>query len=262
MLFHRQQTGTTTLRWRWNWKLLLFAGVFLPLTVALGFWQLQRADEKQHLLELQEKRDASGPQLFTTVSATADNQFLPVRVAGRFDNTRTVLLDNRVRHGQPGYEVVSLFRVAGNGQWLLVNRGWVAGGLDRGVLPQIPDVTGDRTLTGHLYHQLRQPLQLGENGWQQQQWPQMVQYLEPKEAEPWLGETLFPYVLRLDQSAPGALETGWIVVNMQPGKHIGYAVQWFAMAATLLTLMVFASSNLGAVLRGRFGKSRGGSTDE
>ncbi len=262
MVLDRQQTATPTLGWHWNWKLLLFAGLFLPLTVALGFWQLLRADEKRLLLDLQQQREANGPQPFASISGDVDNQFLAVRVVGHFDNERTVLLDNRVRHGQPGYEAVSLFKVAASDQWLLVNRGWLAGGLDRRVLPSVPKVTGEQTLTGHLYRQSTPPLRLGDNGWQQQRWPQIVQSLQPAEAGLWVGETLFPYLLRLDQRAPGALQTGWTIVNVQPGKHIGYAVQWFAMAATLLILTVFASSNLGTVLRGRFGKTGGGSADE
>ncbi len=262
MALHRQQTTTPALSWRWNWKLLSFSGIFLPLTVVLGFWQLQRADEKSLLLELQQQRETSGPQPFANISAAADNQYLAVRVAGHFDNERTVLLDNRVRRGQPGYEAVSLFKVAGSDQCRLVNRGWIAGSLDRRVLPPVPKVTGEQILTGHLYRQTTPPLRLGDNGWRQQQWPQVVQSLLPAEAEPWVGEKLFPYVLRLDQRAPGALHTGWTIVNVQPGKHVGYAVQWFAMAATLLILTVFASSNLGAVVCGRFGKTGDGLTDE
>ena len=50
---------------------------------------------------------------------------------------------------------------------------------------------------------------------------------------------------------PGALETGWQVVNVVPGMHTGYAVQWSALSMALLILTLFANSNLGAVLKHR-----------
>ena len=38
--------------------------------------------------------------------------------------------------------------------------------------------------------------------------------------------------------SPLALVAEWTVVNQSPSKHIGYAVQWFAMAAVLLLIGV------------------------
>ncbi|MFN2360435.1 MAG: SURF1 family cytochrome oxidase biogenesis protein, partial [Marinobacter sp.] len=33
-------------RWQFDWRLLLFSGLFLPLLIGLGAWQLERAQEK------------------------------------------------------------------------------------------------------------------------------------------------------------------------------------------------------------------------
>ena len=55
---------------------------------------------------------------------------------------------------------------------------------------------------------------------------------------------LFPYPIRIDAGEPGALVVEWKVVNSGPEKHIGYAVQWFAMSAVLAILYIFRSSNL------------------
>mgnify|MGYP000143624448 CR=1 FL=1 len=52
------------------------------------------------------------------------------------------------------------------------------------------------------------------------------------------------YQLRLDQDSPGALQTGWAAVSVQPAKHTGYAVQWFVMALVLLLMTLIANSNL------------------
>jgi cytochrome oxidase assembly protein ShyY1 len=52
------------------------------------------------------------------------------------------------------------------------------------------------------------------------------------------------YQLRLDQDSIGALKTGWTTVAVKPEKHVGYAVQWFAMAITLLIMTIIANSNV------------------
>ena len=46
-------------------------------------------------------------------------------------------------------------------------------------------------------------------------------------------ERLFPYSVRIKAGETGALAVEWKVVNTGPAKHIGYAVQWFAMSAVL-----------------------------
>ena len=37
-------------RWQFDWRLLVFSGVLLPILIGLGVWQLNRAEEKQLLL--------------------------------------------------------------------------------------------------------------------------------------------------------------------------------------------------------------------
>lgn len=240
--------GVPRLHWRWNYRVLAMAACLFPVTLALGFWQLHRADEKRALLEVHAGRAAADPVPFAGIKARADNDYLRVVVTGKIDNERVFLVDNRVRHGRPGYEVVSPLRTD-DGRWLLVNRGWIQAGLDRRVLPVVPPLTGEVKLTGYLYRNPGKPFSLGDDQWQPGRWPQIVQHVEPERLEERLGVDLFPYSLRLEASASPGLEPGWEIVNLPPSTHIGYAVQWFALAATLLVLTVFANSNLAAVLR-------------
>jgi cytochrome oxidase assembly protein ShyY1 len=67
-------------------------------------------------------------------------------------------------------------------------------------------------------------------------------------------ERLFPYSVRIKAGETGALAVEWKVVNTGPAKHIGYAVQWFAMSAVLAFLFVLRSSNLRLWLRERRGE--------
>lgn len=234
--------------WQPNGKLVLFVVFFLPLTIALGFWQLSRADQKQALVDEFERRQAAAPVAVDSLNGSV-RQYVRIMAQGRFDNERSILLDNRIRQGRAGYEVVTPFEVAPSGRWLLVNRGWIAAGPSREQLPPVPAVTGKVALSGYLY-QPGDPFTLGEEQWREH-WPQVLQNLDAERLADRLGVALDGYSLRLDDGAPGALRVGWTVINVQPERHIAYAVQWFALAAALVVLALFANSNLGALLRHR-----------
>lgn len=235
-------------QWQPNRGVLALVVLFLPLTVALGFWQLDRAAYKQQLVNDYRLRAEAPPRPLLQVDLESDNgdhDYRRVEARGVFDNQRTLLLDGRIREGRPGYEVVVPFRLA-DGRWLLVNRGWIAGSLNRAELPVVPPVTGEVVVTGYLYRPPGEPFTLGDEIWLET-WPQVLQNLDPA----WLSEQLSlplpDYRLRL---APGigALEADWDVVSVQPDKHTAYAVQWFAMALALAVLAVFANSNLASLL--------------
>ncbi len=240
--------------WRWNWKILLFALLFLPLTLRLGFWQLSRAEEKEALLLAHQQQMSAPPVNFEQLPTNANQQYLPVRVSGQYDNRRTLLLDNQVRHGRPGYEVIAIFN-ADAGPALLVNRGWVAASLDRAILPEISPIEGRVELSGYLYRSPGQQVMLGEDVWDADKALQIVQNAAPERAAEQLQQPFYPYQLRLDENAPGALKTGWPVVNVIPEKHTAYAVQWFCLAALLVVLTLLANSNLAALMRGRGGSN-------
>lgn len=242
--------------WQPNPGLLLFVAVFLPLTVILGFWQLAREAEKRALLDRQVAIQEQPPVDIKALRSTGDYRYRPVFARGHFDNRRTILLDNRVRHGQPGYEVVSPFILAGSDRLILVNRGWIAGSVDRSVLPDVPAVQGERLLTGSLYRPVAPPFRLGAEEWTGL-WPQRLQNLDIDKLAELLGSSVFPWSLRLDATSPAALEVGWPTVNVQPEKHRAYAVQWFSMATALLILAIVANSNIVSLM-----KKQGRKTDE
>ena len=81
---------------------LVLALLLVPLLSALGFWQLHRADEKQLMLVEQSAKANADPVLFSELSAAeqGEDAYLRVIVAGRYDQSKSMLLDNRVRSGQ------------------------------------------------------------------------------------------------------------------------------------------------------------------
>lgn len=245
-----QQQAKISFQWQWNWKILLFAGIFFPITISLAFWQLERADEKHALLETYQQKKIAAPVSIAEAMRFSDQQYVRVHLEGEYDNRSPLLIDNQVRNGRPGYEVINPFESSQNG-WFLVNRGWLPGGLDRSVLPDVGAVPGKVTLVGYLYRSPGKQLMLGEDKWREGDGPKIIQNAAPKKVSEKLAIPFYAYTLRLDAGMPGALETGWQVVNVVPGMHTGYAVQWSALSIALLLLTLFANSNLGAVLKHR-----------
>jgi len=248
-----------------EWRTTLFVALLLPLLVGLGCWQLDREVEKRELLTRFEARRAADPLPVDSALATrapAALAYLPVRLRGRYLADRYLLLDNRVQGGRFGYEVVSLF-AREDGGYALVNRGWVPGDPARRSLPEPAAPAGVVELTGQLYVPPDPPYLLGEQSSAVDDWPRVVQALEMaplgEALAAALGAPVFPWSIRLDAGAPGALSVDWPVVNVSPAKHRGYAVQWFTMAAVLGLFFVLRSSNLWALLRGR--QAAGGNDD-
>lgn len=69
-------------------------------------------------------------------------------------------------------------------------------------------------------------------------WPQTITAVEPAKLWKTLERDGFAYELRAEPG-PASYEADWPVVAMGPEKHLGYAVQWFAMATALLGLYLY-----------------------
>lgn len=233
------------MQWQWNGPLLAFCLIALPLTLAAGCWQLRRAEEKRELLAAFDARAQQAPVALAEVDPAADHRYLRVSVAGRPDQRRQFLLDNRMRDGRAGYEVLTPVQFAER-RWVLVNRGWLPRGVDRTRLPDIPRLADRVALVGQLHPLASGALVLGPED-PAAGWPQVIQQSDPQLLEQRLGVSLFPYQVRLEDS-PGFV-TGWVTTSLSPAQHRGYAVQWFALAVALVVLGLFANSNLPEWLR-------------
>jgi surfeit locus 1 family protein len=214
---------------------MLFSGLFLPLLLGLGVWQLQRAEfkQQQQVQWDQQTSELAWPQL---VEQGLDAG-RPVLLNGSYGDT-TWLLDNRTRDGMAGYEVLTVFYPL-QGPALVVNRGWVIAPRTREQLPEIPATQERVEISGRLADFPQPPVlaavQPGSG------WPRRVQSLPPEVAQDVVPE-LPRLILRLaDQNQPGALRADWAPDRMAVATHYGYATQWFALALMLTILTVVAS---------------------
>lgn len=238
-----------------EWRLALFTALMVPLMVSLGFWQLQRAEEKAALAAAFDARQLQPAAPLSELWDKSDESlaYAPVRLIGHFLPDAYFLLDNQVRDGQVGYEVLGILELADDSGSVLVNRGWIAGGADRQTLPVVPLIDGPVEITGQVYIAPGTPFLLAEQQLDTQ-WPKRIQAVEMDKLTPAVaglqGGKVFPYPVRIDTGERGALVTDWKIVNLSPQMHQGYAVQWFAMATVLLLFYLFRSSNLWQLLTG------------
>jgi surfeit locus 1 family protein len=205
--------------------------VLLPLTVALGIWQLHRAAEKRALEDARLASFGTLPMAEARLEGSAD--YTRFRLKGRFDATRQFLIDNRSRHGVPGYLVVTPFDTVG-GRRVLVDRGWVAAPVSRATLPVVDAPTDEVTI--EVTHWRAEPPPNSVEAWASD-WPKRVQYVDLERMAAAVGGAL-PIELRLAEGQPGSLEQLVIGEEMTPTRHLAYAVQWFGMALALCAAFV------------------------
>src|SRR5690606_13163399 len=228
------------LQFRPGWKMTLFTLCFSPLLVLLGMWQLDREAEKIQRQQDYDLRQQSAAVPVGTVSADGDDlAFLKVSASGQYDNDRAWLLDNRIHDGRIGYELLSPFRTA-QGQWLVVNRGWIVAGQSRAELPRPEHVEGQVNIEGTVHVPTGEQFMLGaDDAAYDGEWPLVIQSEDLQRMAASVGQAMFPYSIRLLPGSPGLEQANWQTVNMQPEKHRAYAVQWFTMLAALLAMYLY-----------------------
>jgi surfeit locus 1 family protein len=226
------------------WPSLVFLMVF-PALLGLGFWQMERADAKQQLVEQRAASELVAPlELRRNMALGVGDRYRPAQVRGSYVAGQQWLLDNRVYLGQPGYHVFTAFRIAGeDAPGLLINRGWVSVGASREFLPALPLPEGPVTLSGRLDSPASVGLIMGEVPLESVEDKVVLQSLDIGALAAARGMDLLRYALVIDEGQPGGLQHDWSPIPaMGPEKHLGYAVQWFGLAVALLIIYVGVNS--------------------
>ncbi len=212
----------------------------LPVLVSLGFWQLGRAEEKRQLLAQDALHRVAEPVASSQLTSLDAPAFRRVQLRGQFDADHSLILDNRQRDGHVGVELLQPFHDQASGLWLLVNRGWLPWN-DRRTPPHFDTPGQVLSIVAWVYIPPGATYQLSPDP-RNQRWPRLVTALDPSALWAELGRDGFAHEMRLTPG-PGAYQLGWPVVAMGPEQHVGYAVQWFAMALTLAGLYLYFGFN-------------------
>ena len=182
--------------------------------IALGNWQAGRAHEKRAL-----GQEVKG-----------------ISVAGEFLPQHTVLLDNKLRHGRAGYEVITPFRLTDSNDHLLVNRGWAAAPPLREQLPQVRTPPGEVRIEGIVLPRLPRVLSMGKPGQ-----GSVRQNLDVEQFAAETGLALRPIVLQQHAGPEDGLLREWPAPDAGIEKHESYSLQWYSFAVLAFALFVALS---------------------
>jgi surfeit locus 1 family protein len=212
----------------------LATALALALLLGLGFWQLNRKAWKEGLIAAMDQRLAAAPAELPPPdqwsALTPDNsEFRRVRFRGEFlpvKDTYAYVAGSALRNDirAPGYFVFRPARLA-NGRTVVVNRGYVPLDHTAQSAAETPEVTGylrfpeksspftaDSDADGDVWFVRDQRAMAAKRGW---------------------GEVAPFYV---DQETPvpasGLPRPSALTVNLR-NDHLGYALTWFGLAATL-----------------------------
>ena len=200
-----------SLRFRLPWWAVALAAAGCAAGVALGNWQSDRAEEKR--------------------AAAAAVQRVALR--GEFFERFTVFLDNKVYRGQPGFQVVQAFRTT-DSRHILVNRGWIAAGARREQLPEIRTPAGVVALAGIRLERLPRAYEPSAARPAGRIW----QNVTVEAFAAWSGLALEPWVLEQHSALDDGLARDWPRPDLGIEKHLGYALQWYSLAALSVILLL------------------------
>jgi len=221
---------------------------FVILMINLGFWQLDRANQKTDLLVL--LADDNITKVTDAKQIKTLPQYANVNLKGRYLSAPQLLLDNQIDNQVVGYHVFTPFLIEGLGTYIMVNRGWVA--KDKLDQRDFSVQTDTIVLQGKLNHSPQVGIQLGEIELDKDQKIQVMTYFDRDKVSKYLYENLCKdlscivshRVLLLEKNQDQGFKREWQPVVMPPEKHIGYAVQWFSMTFVLIVLFVYWVSKL------------------
>lgn len=218
----------------------LIVGWLLALAVIggfarLGFWQSERAVEKQAMLDdaahVLADRQPAGLDAAADVQQRERYQW--ARGSGEFATGAQWLLDNQQRDGRVGVSAYRIF-IPDQGTPLLVDLGWLPLPGDR-TMPSVERPPGAIVVEGLLSPPPSGGIALGasmaeaSNGW-------LMLRVDIPAISAAAGTPLAVRVLRLDPASPLGYERDLALLpnTLPPDKHRGYALQWFGLAAAVL----------------------------
>lgn len=231
------------MRFSFRFRLLPFIAMLIvaAIGISLGQWQLRRAAEKEAIEQrIQEREKEPALRLEGNAASAADAdalEFRKVTVRGTFLPDWTIYLDNRPYQGKPGFHVITPLKIAGSSRHILVERGWIARDLaDRSRIPAIATPVGNVEVTGTVRRHAGRLLQLGQPA------PlkpgAIVQNLDAAQMAQASGLDFEQFIVEQTGDAGDGLVRDWPRPSLGVDRHLGYAFQWFALAATAFLFFV------------------------
>lgn len=210
------------------------------ILVKLGFWQLERAEQKlQWQTALSQRQNASVLTYEQLLAKLGNDNLTGYKLSTQVAPIlqQVFLLDNQTVNGRVGYLAYQAFEVSADKPWLLVELGFEAGNVDRSILPNVTALTTPLQLSGRVYQKQMNPMSsdlMAETGS-----PMRIQNLNIEQLALLINKPLAPVVLQPNNIPGDSRVHPWQPIPLSAQKHQGYAVQWFSMAGVFGLIMLF-----------------------
>jgi len=218
-----------------SWLPLLVGMLLVIQFAGLGVWQVSRGLEKRATQYAYNDETGFAPWQDGMVV----RPYQQLKVTGRFDTDHQILLENIILNSRYGYYVVTPLIVADDAPVLLINRGWLEKGRDGLDVTKLDVTTESLTVRGRAGSLPRAGYKMGDAIPSTSIWPKYAVYPSAEEVAAALGRDVQPFVLLMHNEEQRGFFRHWVPAEFGPGKHFGYALQWFAMGAVLATLLVW-----------------------
>ncbi|WP_437584861.1 SURF1 family cytochrome oxidase biogenesis protein [Paramicrobacterium sp. CJ85] len=228
--------------WRWTGYLAV-ATVFAIACGFLSNWQVNRLHEKEHIQNLITSNWDADPLPLAEVVPTAgafeaSREYQPVTMAGEYLADEQVLVRNRPRSGQPGFEVITPLKLD-SGLIFMVDRGWVPTGSAQDLPDHVPaPPEGEVSVTARLKPgEPELPGRSAGNG-------QIATVHLPDLASRVDGEsyTAAYGLLMSEHPAPAeARPLPALQPEINEGMHLSYAIQWVLFAVLAFAFLGYAA---------------------
>jgi surfeit locus 1 family protein len=160
--------------------------------------------------------------------------FQRVEAHGEFRPELSIFLDNKVREGVVGYEVLTPLKLADSATHVLVDRGWVAARSARSETPVVRTPAGEVRVEGLAVPPPTRFLELSSQVVTGRVW----QNLHLDRYEQQYKIALQPIVVQQRNDLDDGLVRDWKPLDTGIDRHRAYALQWFAMSAVIVILYV------------------------
>ncbi len=220
---------------------LIFAITFCGFIV-LGFWQIDRADQKNVLNSNYTDRQQEAIIVLDKNNVIDEKSSLlwrKVEFEGSFINKQNIILDNQIFNQIAGFNIITPFKIRGSDSLVLINRGWHPNLKNRETLPIINEISDERILQGHIASFPVSGIKLGKNNIETLN-SQIFRFqrLDAAELNYFFSAKIMPYMIYLDPIIDKELYGNFKLPAPDSQKNYGYAFQWFAFAITLLIIFI------------------------
>jgi len=217
-----------------NYRLLV-PSILILATMAflasLGFWQLDRADQKRTIEASIQKANTGVVELIVNQNELLNKEYYEVRLQGSYVSDKQFIYDNQIVDQASGYYVLTPFVLTGQSNAIMINRGFIPW---NGRRDQLDDIAVDSAFR-EVKIQVSRPIKRIELKTSDisNQFPVLIQAIDFDVIEEISSTSFVDVIGLLDPSSDDGFVRKWEPYTGSIEKHIGYAIQWFLMALVL-----------------------------